>query len=72
MDDLQEAAVALLKSLELRDKYMKASLQKNGRIARRYLKLACLGSKEKLQPPRAAFYYTTSLSSRGMNLFMYK
>ncbi|KAL5967693.1 AMP deaminase 2 [Taenia solium] len=64
VDDLQEAAVALLKSLELRDKYMKASLQKNGRIARRYLKLACLGSKEKLQPPKAAFYYTTSLSSR--------
>ncbi|VDK20792.1 unnamed protein product [Taenia asiatica] len=64
VDDLQEAAVALLKSLELRNKYMKASLQRNGRIARRYLKLACLGSKAKLQPPKAAFYYTTSLSSR--------
>ncbi|VDM32060.1 unnamed protein product [Hydatigera taeniaeformis] len=64
VDDLQEAAVALLKSIELRDKYMRASLQKNGRIAKRYLKLASLGSRDELQPPRDAFYYTTSMSTR--------
>ncbi|KAH9279747.1 AMP deaminase 2 [Echinococcus granulosus] len=64
VDDLQEAAVALLKSMELRDKYMRASLQKNGRVAKRYLRLARLGSREELQPPRDAFYYTTSSSTR--------
>ncbi|KAM3175874.1 hypothetical protein ACTXT7_007631 [Hymenolepis weldensis] len=52
-DDLKEAAVALMKSMELREKYMRASLQKNGRVVKRYLKMA----KEGLQSPRKDCYY---------------
>ncbi|VDL29273.1 unnamed protein product [Hymenolepis diminuta] len=59
-DDLQEAAVALMKSMELREKYMRASLQKNGRIVKRYLKMA----KEGLQPPRKDCYYNAPATDK--------
>ncbi|KAM7541544.1 hypothetical protein Aperf_G00000019809 [Anoplocephala perfoliata] len=64
VDDLQEAAVALLKSMELREKYMRASLQKNGRTAKRYLKMASMGSKEILQSPRKDCYYNAPTTDR--------
>lgn len=60
-DDLQEAAVALMKSMELREKYMRASLQKNGRIVKRYLKMA----KEGLQSPRKNCYYNAPATDKG-------
>ena len=65
VDDLQEAAVALLKSMELREKYMKASLQKNGRIVNRYLKLARLGSRDGLHLPKSTCVYTAAPSTKG-------
>lgn len=68
-DDLQEAAVALLKSMELREKYMRASLQKNGRIVKKYLKMASMGSKEGLQSPRKDCYYNAPTTDKGEFLY---
>ena len=69
VDDLQEAAVALVKAMELREKYMKASLQKNGRVLNRYLKLARLGSQEGLRPPKKTCIYAPQPSTRGNSTF---
>lgn len=65
MDDLQEAAVAILKAMELREKYMTASRQANGRIATRYLSLARKGSRDELQPRLETKYSTPQASYQG-------
>ncbi len=65
VDDLQEAAVAILKAMELRKKYMKASRQENGRIANRYLAIARHGSRDQLQPRLEKKYYTAHSPVRG-------
>ncbi|VDO07589.1 unnamed protein product [Rodentolepis nana] len=63
-EDLQEAAVSLLKAMEMREKYMRASLQKNGRIVKWYLKMASVDSKEELQSPRKSCYYTAPATDK--------
>ena len=67
--DLQEAAVALLKSMELREKYMKASLQRNGRVAKRYLKLVQSGTQEELRDSKKNLYYVPQSSNGGISRF---
>ncbi|VDL89029.1 unnamed protein product [Schistocephalus solidus] len=58
MDDLHEAALALLKAMELRKKYMNLSKQAHASITTRFMTMARLGSRDQLDPRNDRMYYT--------------
>ncbi|KAL7062532.1 hypothetical protein AAHC03_01004 [Spirometra sp. Aus1] len=64
MDDLHEAAMALLKAMELRKKYMNLSKQTHASIATRYMTMARLGSRDQLDPRNDRKYYTAQTPVR--------
>ncbi|VDN11330.1 unnamed protein product [Dibothriocephalus latus] len=66
MDDLFEAALALLKAMELRKKYMNLSKQAHASITTRFMTMARLGSRDQLDPRNDRKYYTAQTPRLGM------